>query len=172
MATKLKDNREFQAMTPEEADGVFLRLARVKAKIDGLTARHKDALAKLEADHKEKLTPLMAEYGELSQLLCGYVTANPARFAKPRKRPVGQIGTYGITTDPAYVKLLDEEAVIRFALEQGYDDLLITKHAPDKAGILRRITNGEAVPGATVVPAGDVAKFTFKRGYAEQLEDA
>ena len=169
---KLKDHREFQAMTPEGADGIFLRLARLKARMDAVSARHKEALAKLEADHKDKLAPLMAEYGALSLQLCNYITANPDRFTKPRKRPVGQIGSYGITTDPAYVKLLDEEAVIRFALEQGYDDLLITKHAPDKVGILRRITGGETVPGAVAVPAGDVAKFTFRKGYAEQLEDA
>ena len=28
----------------------------------------------------------------------------------------------------------------------------------------------EDIPGATLVPAGDVAKFSFKKGYAEQLE--
>ena len=35
---------------------------------------------------------------------------------------------------------------------------------------MRRLMDKEPIPGATLVPAGDVAKFSFKKGYAEQLE--
>ena len=41
---------------------------------------------------------------------------------------------------------------------------------PDKDAAKERILDGEMLPGAKLVPAGDVAKLTFKKGYAEQLE--
>ena len=168
----LKDNRKYQAMTVADADELLLRIARVKAVIDKETASHKQKLAELELAHKQKLAAHLAEKKRLEEELCAYIVANPERFEKPRKRPVGQVGTYGIVTDPAYVIIKDKDAVVQFALENGYDDLIRTEHTPDKDAVLRRIMAGETVPGAVVIPAGDVAKLAFKKGYAEHLEEA
>lgn len=170
MMAVLKDNRKYQAMTVAEADDLFLRIARLKAAIDKETAAHKKKLADLELAHKEKIYGDLAEKEVLEKELAAYILANPDRFQKPRKHPVGQIGTYGITTDPAYVIILDKDAVIEFAGENDFEDLVRVEVTPDKDGILRRIQAGEVIPGADMVPAGDVAKLSFKKGYAEQLE--
>ena len=166
----LQDNRKYQAMTVADADRLFLRIARLKAVIDRESASLKKKLAELEDAHREKIAAEVSEKEALEKELCAYILANPGRFAKPRKHLVGQIGSYGITTDPAFVKITDKEAFVSFALEQGYDDLCRVERAPDKDAALRRIESGEAIPGAEMVPPGDVAKLAFKKGFAEQLE--
>ena len=170
MATTLQDNRRYQAMTVQQADDLYLRIARLKASIDKESAAHKKRLADLELVHKAKIAPALAEKEALEKELCAYILANPGRFVRPRKHQVGQTGTYGITTDPAYVRITDKEAFIQYALEQGYDDLTRVERTPDKDAALRRIMGGESIPGAEVVPPGDVAKITFRKGYAEALE--
>ena len=169
MAT-LQDNRRYQAMTVEDADAIYLRIARLKAAIDKEAAAYKKRLAELEEAHRAKIAPDVAAMEAELEELKGYMMANQGRFVKPRKRQVGQIGSYGITTDPAYVRITDKEAFIQYALEQGYDDLTRVERTPDKDAALRRIMGGEQIPGAEVVPPGDVAKIAFKKGYAEQLE--
>lgn len=166
----LKDNRKYQAMTVAEADDLFLRIARLKAAIDKQIAAHKKKLAELELAHKEKIAEDLAAKEALEKELSAYVLANPDRFQKPRKHPVGQIGTYGITTDPAYVEITGEDAVVEYARENGYDDLILLQVKLDKDAIRRRIEAGEIIPGADLIPAGDVAKITFKKGYAEALK--
>ena len=168
--TSLKDNRKYQAMTVAEADELFLQIARVKAKIDKETAAHKAKLAELELAHKNKLAGEIAEKEMLESELAAYILANPDRFIKPRKHAVGQIGTYGITTDPAYVEISCADTVLSFALENGYDDLQRVTRTVDKDAAARRLADGEDIPGCRLIPAGDVAKLTFKKGYAEVLE--
>ena len=166
----LKDNRKYQAMTVQEADDLFLRIARLKAAIDKETAAHKKKLADLEMAHKDKIASDLAAKEALEKELSAYILANPDRFVKPRKHPVGQIGSYGITTDPAYVDISDEDAVIKYASENRYDDLIRLKVKLDLDAVRCRIEGGETIPGADIVPAGDVAKLIFKKGYADQLE--
>ena len=165
----LQVNRRYQAMSVADADAIYLRIARLKAGIDRETAAHKKRLADLEIAHKDKIAADLAAMEALEKELCAYILANPGRFTKPRKHPVGQIGSYGITTAPAYVRITDKEAFVDFALEQGYDDLTRVERTPDKDAALRRIMGGEEIPGAEVVPPGDVAKIAFKKGYAENL---
>ena len=169
--TVLKDNRKHQAMTVAEADDLFLRIARLKAVIDKESAAHKKKLADLEMAHKEKISAALEEKETLEAQLEGYIMANQELFEKPRKHPVGQIGTYGITTDPAYVDITDEDAVIEYARENGYDELIQLKVKLDKDAVRRRIEAGETIPGADLIPAGDVVKITFKKGYAEALTE-
>lgn len=167
----LQDNRKYQAMTVAEADDLFLHIARIRAKIDKETASHKTKLAELELAHKTKLAAALAEKEALEAELSAYILANPDRFIKPRKHTVGQIGTYGITTDPAYVEIACADTVLSFALDNGYDDMMRVTRAVDRTAAARRIAAGEHIPGARLIPAGDVAKLTFKKGYAEALED-
>ena len=168
--TKLHDTRMHKSMTVAEADAIFLEIARLRAVIEREEAALKKKIADLTAACKEKISADLEKKEQLERELTNYILANPARFVKPRKHPVGQVGTYGVTTGPAYIRIFSKEDIIDFALINGYDDIIRTEHTPDKDGILRRITAGVDVPGAELIPAGDVAKLSFKKGYAEQLE--
>ena len=169
MAT-LKDNRKYQAMTVADADDLFLQIARLKAVLDRKTAAHKKRLADLELSHKEDVAAELAEYELLTAELGNYIQAHKERFISPRKHKVGSIGSYGITTDPAYVTIEDEEKLFKYALENGYEEMINTTRKPNKDAILRHAIAGEIIPGAAVIPPGDVVKLSFSKGYAENLE--
>ena len=168
----IEDNRKYQAMTVEEVDDIFLRAGRVEAMIERETATHKKKLAELELAHKSKMDALLAEKRQLRAELDRAIMANQDRFEKPKTHQVGNVGSYGIKQATAYVVIKDADAVIAFALEHGYDDIIITTHTPNKRGIMKRIRAGEEIPGAEMVPAGDVVVVNFKKGYAEHLEEA
>ena len=59
--------------------------------------------------------------------------------------------------------------MIEYARENGCDDLIRLKVKLDLDAVRHRIEEGETIPGADIVPAGDVAKLSFKKGYAEAL---
>ena len=166
----IEDNRKYQAMTVEEVDDIFLRGGRVEAMIERETANHKKKLAELELAHKTKMDALLAEKRQLRAELDRAIMANQERFEEPKTHQVGNIGSYGIKQAPAKVEIKDPDAVVRFALENGYDDIIITTHAPDKRGLLKRFKAGEKIPGAILVPAGDVVVVNYKKGYAELLD--
>ena len=170
MPIKLQDNRKYQSMTAAEADDLYLRIARLKASIDKETAAHKAQLAELELAHKNRIAAALEEKTALEKELTAYILANPGRFVKPRKRSVGAIGAYGLATDPAYVRIVDADAAVAYALENGYEDLLRVTREVEKEAVLRHAAAGETIPGIVVVGAGDVAKLTFRKGYAEALE--
>lgn len=167
----LKDNRKYQAMSFEEADSLFLQIAHLRSRIEREASSHKKKLAELELAHKEKVDPLARELDQLQEELSSFILANPEKFLKPRKHLVGQIGSYGIVTDPAYCRIDNKEAFLQFAMENGYEDLYRTDRIPDKAAIMERALAGEKLEGVTVIGAGDVAKISFKKGYAEALEE-
>lgn len=168
--TTLRDTRKLKKTTVAEADAIFLEIARLKAVIAREEASVKKKIADLTAAYNDKIAADLNKKEQLERELTDYILTHPERFVKPRKHPVGMVGTYGITTDKAYIRIFSQEDVISYALENGYDDIIRTEHTPDKEGILRRITEGEDIPGAELIPAGDVAKMAFKKGYAEQLE--
>lgn len=169
--TKLHDTRMHKSMTVAEADAIFLEIARCKAVIEREEAALKKKIADLTAACKDKISADLEKKEQLERELTDYILSHPERFVKPRKHPVGQVGTYGVTTDKAYIRIFSKEDIIDFALINGYDDIIRTEHTPDKDGILRRISAGVDVPGAELIPAGDVAKMSFKKGYAQQLEN-
>lgn len=171
MSSKLQDIRQLKAMTVAEADAIFIEIARIKAQIEKEEAALKKRLAEATAAFQKKTTNLFRAKESLEKELTAYIIANPERFEKPKKHPVGAIGTYGITADKAYVVIQDKEEIIDYALINDYDDIIRTERTPDKDAILRRFNSGEDIPGAAVVPAGNVAKMSFKKGYAEQLEN-
>ena len=170
MAT-LKDNRKYQAMTVADADDLFLQIARLKAVLDRKTAAHKKRLADLELAHKEDVAAELAEYEHLTGELGNYIQTHKERFLAPRKHKVGAVGSYGITTDPAYVTIEDEEKLFKYALENGYEEMINTTRKPNKDAILRHAIAGEIIPGAAVIPPGDVVKISFSKGYAEQIKE-
>ena len=169
--TTLKDNRKYQAMTVADADELFLKIARIKSILDRKSAAHKKRLADLELAHKEDVAAELAEYELLTAELGNYIQAHKERFIAPRKHKVGSIGSYGITTDPAYVTIDDEEKIFAYALKNGYDDMINTTRKPNKDAILHHAIAGEIIPGAAVVSPGDVVKLSFTKGYAENLQE-
>lgn len=166
--TVLQDNRKFQAMTVAEADAIFQRIALLEATIKRESSAADKKKAEIAIALQEKIAPALEERDELVETLTCYIQANPDRFIKPRKHKVGEMGSYGIETDPAKTVINDKLAVVDYAREHGLDlyeeDFKINKKAVETA-----ISVGHKIPGAKIVPAGDVAKYKVAQSYIESL---
>lgn len=166
--TVLQDNRKFQAMTVAEADAIFQRIALLEATIKRESFAADKKKAEIVIALQEKIAPALEERDELVETLTCYIQANPDRFIKPRKHKVGEMGSYGIETDPAKTVINDKLAVVDYAREHGLDlyeeDFKINKKAVETA-----ISVGHKIPGAKIVPAGDVAKYKVAQSYIESL---
>lgn len=166
--TVLQDNRKFQAMTVAEADAIFQRIALLEATIKRESSAADKKKAEIAIALQEKIAPALEERDELVETLTCYIQANPDRFIKPRKHKVGEMGSYGIETDPAKTVINDKLAVVEYAREHGLDlyeeDFKINKKAVETA-----ISVGHKIPGAKIVPAGDVAKYKVAQSYIESL---
>ena len=166
--TVLQDNRKFQAMTVAEADAIFQRIALLEATIKRESFAADKKKAEIAIALQEKIAPALEERDELVETLTCYIQANPDRFIKPRKHKVGEMGSYGIETDPAKTVINDKLAVVDYAREHGLalyeEDFKINKKAVETA-----ISVGHKIPGAKIVPAGDVAKYKVAQSYIESL---
>ena len=166
--TVLQDNRKFQAMTVAEADAIFQRIALLEATIKRESSAADKKKAEIAIALQEKIAPALEERDELVETLTCYIQANPDRFIKPRKHKVGEMGSYGIETDPAKTVINDKLAVVEYAREHGLDlyeeDFKVNKKAVETA-----ISVGHKIPGAKIVPAGDVAKYKVAQSYIESL---
>jgi len=167
-----KDLRKEQSRTFDEVDVLYLRAARAKAVIDRETAAVKAKKAELDLKLKAKIAAVEREYAELTAAITEFASANPERFDSPRKHQVGEVGSYGLTTSPAYVEITDEDAYLDYARANGCVDLYTTEYTPNKAAAATRIMAGEKIPGAVLIPAGDVVRITFRKNFAEHLEEA
>lgn len=166
--TVLQDNRKFQAMTVAEADAIFQRIALLEAMIKRESSAADKKKAEIAIALQEKIAPALEERDELVETLTFYIQANPDRFIKPRKHKVGEMGSYGIETDPAKTVINDKLAVVEYAREHGLDlyeeDFKVNKKAVETA-----ISVGHKIPGAKIIPAGDVAKYKVAQSYIESL---
>lgn len=169
----LQDNRKVQAMTVEDADGLFKRMVAVKAAMRREEAAKEKRIANIELKHHDAVAPLVTEYRTLESELLRYIMAHPERFVKPRKHKVGEQGTYGIETDPASVKIDKDrlEELKAFADERGYF-ICQTEIKPVKTAIAKLCAAGVDVPGVTCVPAGDNPKCTISKSYLDNLLEA
>ena len=144
--TVLQDNRKFQAMTVAEADAIFQRIALLEATIKRESSAADKKKAEIAIALQEKIAPALEERDELVETLTFYIQANPDRFIKPRKHKVGEMGAYGIETDPAKTVINDKLAVVEYAREHGLDlyeeDFKINKKAVETAISVGECTGG------------------------------
>ena len=76
----LQDNRKIQAMTVEDADGLFKRMVALKAAMRREEAAKDKRIAELEVRHHDAVAPLVTEYKALESELLRYIRAHPERF--------------------------------------------------------------------------------------------
>lgn len=169
----LQDNRKVQAMTVEDADGLFKRMVALKAAMRREEAAKDKRIAELEVRHHDAVAPLVTEYKALESELLRYIMVHPDRFVKPRKHKVGDQGTYGIETDPSSVKVDKDalELLKTFADENGYF-IYQAEIKPVKTAIAKLCAAGVDVPGVTYTPAGDNPKCTISKSYLDNLLEA
>lgn len=162
-----KDLRAAQAMSVQDADALFGRLAVLTASLKRESAATERRKAEIDLKAAEAVAPIKREYDTVFAALTDYITTHPERFVRPRKHKVGELGTYGIETAPDKVDKILIETVAEYADKQGLA-LYKTDRTPDKTAIAQAFRDGLSVPGVRYTPPGDVPKIKVAPGYIEQ----
>lgn len=164
MATvKLSDDREFQQMTPAEADTLFNRIAVLETNISRLVAEGnskvsvlKQKIADIKKDIDDRTAADKEEYKILVARLKAYVSLHRRRFISPRQRktPFGRYGLHAFTE----TQITDAQFVMAFSDEHQLN-LYETTRIIDNNAVTKAITELGEVPGAQIV-SGDAFRYT------------
>lgn len=146
--------------TMSEAAHAMQQIAAIECELAYQAARAERRIEAIKATHAELTETERAQHDEFANALATFITANPEMFRKPRKVATDW-GSFGLQ-EVCSVEIADPEAVIDWALEQGYDDCVRTVRTPDKGALKTRLLAGENVPGVTL-NQGDTAVYKVAR---------
>lgn len=114
--------------------------------------RREAAAEKQISEIREQLaldTTKARQYVELAEAkLSAFVHAHRDDFQKPRMRTTPW-GKYGLRTSTRLI-IEDAEALIEYAKDNGYPDLIKVSESIVKDAVTRRIAAGHVVPGASI----------------------
>lgn len=166
MAT-IFDNKQFKAMTLEDADRLFDEYVRLETE----RVRKVAPLEFRRAQLDEQAGAINAEYAprlaKLTETLTRFAQCNPDYFDSPRyrKRPGGKYGFQSKTT----VQLDDEGKVQEFSGKQQLGLFAVeTQIKFDAKKIQQLLASGTEIPGARLIKSENFNISPDKKYIAEQ----
>ena len=163
MIKPLSDNRKYRAMTVEQADLLFQKIALLTVDLNRIKAGYESKIADLKAAAERETVQQETELKELEAELTGYILANPERFIKPRQH-VTEYGKYGVR-QAACLKITDEEAVKASVRLQNIPALLVIEKL-DKKVLEKAISEGFKLDGCEM-QRGEIASYTVAKALLE-----
>ena len=163
MLKPLSDNRKYRAMTVEQADLLFQKIALLTIELNHIKAGYETKIAELKAAAESETEQQEIELKKLEQELTGYILANPERFIKPRQH-VTEYGKYGLR-QAAKLEITDEEAVKASVRLLNIPALLIIEKL-DKKVLEKAISDGIRLSGCKM-QQGEIASYTVARALLE-----
>lgn len=166
MPTILADNRKALAMTAEQADILFQRIAEVSiarigdaAKLEKQMSTIKQKAAAIDADYVGILKPLEKDLED-------YINAHLDRFQKPRMRAT-TFGRYGLRL-VTKLHVEDDTAAIISIKAQALPALIVTEKL-DLTAIKQLLTDGAAIAGCEI-RSGEITKYDVKKELLDQAK--
>lgn len=158
--------------TLEDADALMNTIAAVTCTVELEEARAEKKILQIKLQHEAKVEPVKADLKIAEANLAAFILANKDLFKRPRKRKC-EGGSYGLQTAKG-VDIFNEEQLVQYCLDCGYDNCLEPKYKPVKAEIEKRLKDKEGVPGA-ILKTGDTAVYRvepalIKKATAEVCE--
>lgn len=160
MTTLLNDTRSVDAMTVEEADGLFADIASLEISIRKRLSQAEKRIADIKAAAEADVADDKAALKLLADKLALYVVTHKERFAKPRKRKTNW-GSYGLRT-ATKLEILSEEEVIRISDDLGLD-LYKLSTSIDKKQVEKAIADGHDLASAARIVTGDIASYDIEK---------
>lgn len=151
---RLADTR---LLTPEDARATLEALAHAECRIASAAARTERRIATLKSQFETDTTADRELKGRLEANLTAYILAHRDQFEDPRSMKT-QFGEFGLRALANKLTVADSEAVIQWALDNGYDDLVETTRTLVKDAVKERIKAGQDVPGCAI-PAGEAPYY-------------
>lgn len=139
------------------ARAVANQIALIEVRLAVAKARLAQRIANIKAKHEADTDADMTERSKLRALLSDYIDSNRDKFKRPRKVQT-ELASFGLQAVNEVV-IFDEEALLDFVFERGYEDCFQTVRKPVKSAIRARIDAGEMIPGVSLHD-GDTAVCT------------
>ncbi len=163
MPKPLSDNRRYRAMTVDQADLLFQRIALLTVNLNRIKAVYEKKIAELKAAADRETLQPETELKILEEELTQYILANPERFIKPRQH-VTEYGKYGLR-QAAGLEITDEEAVKDSVRRQNIPALVVIEKL-DKKALEKAISEGVKLDGCEM-RRGEIASYTVARSLLE-----
>lgn len=164
MPTIMHDNRAALAMTTDEADQLFQRIAEIVIAANATAAKYEKQLAALKAKAAVEADQFKAILSPLEDDLTAYITARPERFQNPRMRQT-EFGKYGLRKVTA-LKVEDDQLAILSCKAQ--DVPIVTIEKLDKKAVEDAIKAGLDITGAEI-RSGEVVKYDVKKELLDRV---
>lgn len=163
MSTTMHDNRKYLAMTVDEADELFRRLALEVINRAKITAAAEKTIAAIKARTLAQLEPGDKLIARLERELTAYINTHPERFAAPRNRKTS-LGSYGRRTVSKLV-ITDRQAVIKQA-QAVAPECCVTEIKLDKSATEKAVAAGLITAGAAL-QTGEIATYKIAKSLLE-----
>ena len=164
MPKSLFDNRNYKAMSVEQADLLFREIALLTVKINRVKANYEKKIADLKTAAELTLGPDESELERLSQELRNYIQSNPERFIRPRQHPT-DYGKYGVRT-AVKLEITDEEMVKAEVRRQEIPALTLIEHL-DRKALEKAMSEGKTIAGCEL-RRGEIASYTVSKALLEE----
>jgi phage host-nuclease inhibitor protein Gam len=154
-------------MTIEGAKVCLEQIAHAECRIASKRARYEKVIAAAKSRFEEETTEDARIVRDRADQLCQFILAHPDLFAKPRavKTEFGSFGLRAVSN----VEIADADAVIQFAMDRGYPDIVKTAQTLIKPALRQRLDDGEKIPGCQVLN-GDEAFYKLDKALLESAE--
>jgi len=166
MTTRINDNRAALAMTAEDADRVFQKLAEVTLAATSAAAHYDNRVANIKAEAALFREEYMKILKPFERQLEDYITAHPERFAKPRMRQT-EFGKYGLRS-VTNLEITDETAVMISVKAQGIQAVIVTEKL-DKKALEKAISDGRQITGCEI-RTGVIVKYDIKKELLDRIK--
>ena len=163
MPKPLSDNRNYRAMSVEQADLLFRNIALLTVKLNRVKADYEKRIIELKAAAELETRIQETELKTLEEELNGYIRANPERFIKPRQH-VTEYGKYGVR-QVAGVEITDEDAVKASIRLQNIPALVVIEKL-DKKALEKALGEGRVIDGCEM-RRGEIASYTVAKSLLE-----
>jgi len=164
---RLADTRD---LTTEQADHCMSEIRRLTCDREKVLARYEARIARLTAEAQDMTADYDRELERLTSQLAQYIMAHSERFEKPRKRKTPD-GTYGLHTSTRLC-VDNEDLLIEALCDRGYTECIKrVKHKLVKPAIVRLLTAGETLPGATL-EVGEIAHCKVHKALIDEARNA
>jgi len=159
-----------RTLTIEDAKETLRLLSEVSCKVEALKARRNLMIHRIKTETEQKVKDLQAAVPELKGRLTAYIMAHQDQFKNPRAIET-DFGKFGMRKCGNKLEIEDEEAVIEYAMENGYEDLVVTTHKLQLDAVKRRIKDGDEIPGCSM-PGGETAFYSISKALLESSKQS
>lgn len=167
MNTRLADLRS--PITLDQAKDIARHIAELECHLATQDALLEQSITALKSQHHLSTEDSSATLQAQREALGGFINANPHLFQRPKTIATSH-ATFGLRT-VTDLHIADPDALIQHCLQSGYDDCLIVKHTPNKAGIKARLETGEPLPSCTI-RTGQTAVIKVHKALIDQARAA